>query len=59
MVLKKYRVCINAGQELIVEAKSAEEARMKVVDGNVNSIKTWSCEEMNVDVVISDAEEVK
>ena len=57
--MKKYRVCINAGQELIVEAKSAEEARMNIVDGKIASIKTWSCEEMNVDVVISDAEEVK
>jgi hypothetical protein len=51
----RYRIQIQASQELVVEANSAEEARMKVVDGKIPNIKQSSCDDMSVDVYVSDA----
>lgn len=55
----QYQFYVQALQEkIIVEAETVEDARMKIIDGEVDTILNNSCETMGVDAHVSDGKEI-
>ena len=51
----RFRVSVQAQQDIIVEANNAEEARMKVIDEKVSTILNTGCRKLGIDAYVGDA----
>lgn len=55
---KKYRFEIQVLQVFDVEAEDAEAARMKIINGEIDTIINTSCDDLNLDPYVSEGKEV-
>ena len=57
-IMPKYLFEISASHEVIVEADNEEEARTMIIDCEIDTIKGYSCNELNIEPFVSDGIEM-
>jgi hypothetical protein len=55
----RYKFEVDELQTIIVEADSKEEARMKIIDNEVDTMLNCSCNDLNLDPCVSNGELVE
>ena len=58
MSIIKHKFEIQELQEIIIEADNKEDARMKIIDRDVETMLNNSCDNLGLDPYVSDGEEV-
>ena len=56
--MTKYLFEISVSHEVIVEADSEDEARLMIIDCEIDTIKGYSCNELNIEPFVSDGVEM-